>query len=343
MIQLAQIGVGYWGKNLLRNFYSQPQACVKKICDLNKNVLEKLSFEYRDVTQTVQAEEIFEDHEIDAVVIATPADSHFSLAQKALESEKHIFVEKPLALTSVECQRLNNLALERNRILMVGHTFLYNAAVNKVKEYIIEELLGNIYYIYSQRLNLGRIRQEVNAMWNFAPHDISIILHWLDKLPHKVSARGYTYIQDEIPDVVFLHMEFENGVSAQIHVSWLDPGKMRKMTIVGSKKMIVYDDVEVNAKIQIYDKGITKKNISASLGDFDSFGKFQLIHRAGDLLVPKIDFVEPLKVQCSHFLECILKGRKPITDGESGLIVVKILEAAQKSIENDGRSETVIW
>lgn len=336
MIRLAQIGVGYWGKNLLRNFMAANEAQVAAICDRELSVLEKNAIQYPLLKFSERAQEIFDDDRIDAVAIVTPPESHFELAKAALDAGKHVFVEKPMANSTVECRKLIALAEKQQRVLMVGHTFLYNAAVSKVREYVQSGELGEIYYLYSQRLNLGRVRHDVDAMWNFAPHDLSIILHWLGASPLRVSARGSAYLQKDIADVVFLQLEFAGGVTANVHVSWLDPNKVRRMTVVGSKKMVVYDDVASDHKVQVFDKGMTRQDLSASLGEFDSFGKFQLIQRAGDVLLPKVDFVEPLKVQCQHFVDCIVKNQKPLSDGENGLQVVRILEAAQRSMQNGG-------
>jgi len=336
MIRLAQIGIGYWGKNLLRNFLVMNDAQVASVCDRDPSVLEKIAVQYPLLQFSEHAQEIFGDQRIDAVAIATPSESHFELAKAALEAGKHVFVEKPMANSSAACKELIALAEKHKRVLMIGHTFLYNAAVLKVREFVQSGELGEIYYLYSQRLNLGRVRQDVDAMWNFAPHDLSIILYWLDKMPQRVSARGSAYLQKNIADVVFLQLEFDGGVTANIHVSWLDPNKVRRMTVVGSAKMVVYDDVATDYKVRVYDRGITRQNLSANLGEFDSFGNFQLIQRAGDMLMPKVDFVEPLKVQCQHFIDCIVKEQKPVSDGENGFQVVRILEAAQRSMEAGG-------
>lgn len=336
MLRLAQIGIGYWGKNLLRNFLAMNDAQVTAVCDRDHAVLEKIVVQYPLLQFSEHAQEICDDPNIDAVAVVTPAESHYELAKAALSAGKHVFVEKPMANSSAECKELIGLAEKQKRVLMVGHTFLYNAAVTKVREYVQSGVLGEIYYLYSQRLNLGRVRQDVDAMWNFAPHDLSIILYWLDKIPLRVAARGSAYLQNNIADVVFLQLEFEGGVTANIHVSWLDPNKVRRMTVVGSAKMVVYDDVATDYKVRVYDRGITRQNLSASLGEFDSFGNFQLIQRAGDMLMPKVEFVEPLKVQCQHFVDCIVKNQKPLSDGENGLQVVRILEAAQRSMEAGG-------
>jgi len=341
MIHLAQIGVGYWGKNLLRNFIVAREAQMVAVCDRLASELGKIAALYPHFKLYERPDAILADPHIDAIAIATLPESHFELARMALSVGKHVFVEKPLARTSAECRELIALAARQKRLLMVGHTFLYNAAVHKVREYVQSGELGEIYYLYSQRLNLGRVRQDVDAMWNFAPHDLSIILYWLQQMPLRVAARGSAYLQKNISDVVFVQLEFYGGMTANVHVSWLDPNKVRRMTIVGSEKMVVYDDVASDHKVKVYDKGIPRQNLSASLGEFDSFDKFQLIQRAGDVLLPKVDFVEPLKVQCQHFVDCILSNKRPLSDGENGLQVVRILEAAQKSMQNGGMAVAV--
>ncbi|MFP6644858.1 MAG: Gfo/Idh/MocA family oxidoreductase, partial [Candidatus Latescibacterota bacterium] len=286
--------------------------------------------------------------DIDAIILATPADTHFELARQVLASGRSVFAEKPLARSTAECEQLIELAAQKNLVLMVGHTFEYNAAVEYVDDLICRRDLGQIYYIYSQRLNLGVVRHDVNALWNLAPHDISIALRWLKKEPVRVCARGYTYLQAGVEDVVYLDLEFDDGVAVHIHVSWLDPGKVRRTTVVGSRKMVVYDDASTEAKIQVFDKGIDREPITpdgpayASLGEFDSFGKFQLTQRAGDLLIPKIDFTEPLKRECSHFVDCVRENRRPLTDGESGLRVVRILEAGTKSLRQGGIAVDIV-
>jgi predicted dehydrogenase len=341
MLRLAQIGVGYWGKNLLRNFIVTRGAKVVAVCDRVASELNKVAVQYPQIKLYERADAILNDPDIDAVAIATLPESHFELAHAALSAGKHVFVEKPMARSSAECRTLIDLADKHKRALMAGHTFLYNAAVTKIRDYVRSGTMGEIYYLYSQRLNLGRVRPDVDAMWNFAPHDLSIIVYWLQQMPMRVSARGSAYLQKGIADVVFLQLEFPGGITANVHVSWLDPNKVRRMTIVGSEKMVVYDDVASDHKVKIYDKGITRQNLSTNLGDFDSFDKFQLIQRAGDVLLPKVDFVEPLKIQCQHFVDCIVNNQRPLSDGENGLQVVSILEAAQQSMHSGGVSVEV--
>ena len=340
MVNIAQIGCGYWGPNLLRNFVQNNNCSVKMVADINEERLNYVKMMYPFINTTKEFEEILNNDSIDAVVVSTPASSHYEISKKVIKKGKHILIEKPIALTSSKATHLINLAEKSKIVLMVGHTFEYNSAVHTLRDYIVNGKLGKIYYIYSQRLNLGKIRNDVNAMWNLAIHDISILLYVLKLKPVSVSAKGISYIQPNIEDVVFMTINFENNVIAHIHVSWLDPHKVRKMTFVGSKKMIVYDDVS-DYKIQIFDKGIDKKNLTSSLGEFDDFGKFQLIHRAGDVFIPKINFEEPLKVECEHFLHCIMNNKTPVSDGYDGLRVVSILEAGQKSLNKNGKEISI--
>jgi len=333
MLNIALIGLGYWGPNLARNLAVLSGARLYAVCDQRTERLEYFARQYPGVKTMSNAAEVFADPEVDAVVIATPVQTHFDLAAATLRAGKHVMVEKPLAQTSKQCEELISLAEVQKRILMVGHVFIYNAAVRKVKEYIQSGELGEIYYIYSQRLNLGVIRQDVNALWNFCPHDFSILRYWLESTPQRVFAHGYSYVQPGIEDVVFVTMDFPNGVGANVHISWLDPNKLRKMTVVGSEKMVIYDDVSADAKVMVYDKGVAKKpQGELSLGSYETFGQFQLLLRAGDVLIPKIDFQEPLKAECQHFVDCILSGVQPMTDGREGLEVVRMLEAAQASL-----------
>ncbi len=333
MINIGQVGIGYWGPNLLRNFYSIEDVAVKRVVDMNQDRQQYVKNNYKSINVGKDIEEILRDEEIDAVIIAAPADLHYKMAKEVLLSNKNCFVEKPLSLKTEEAEELIKIAEEKKLILMVGHVFLYNAAVNDLKKRVSNNELGKVYYIYSQRLNLGRVRSNVNALWNLVPHDVSIVLYLLDKMPVIVSASGMSYIQKDIEDVVFMNMKFDDGTIAHFHVSWLDPNKTRQMTIIGSKKMIVYDDVS-DYKIQIFDKGIDKSSKNQYMGDFDSFAKFQLIKRAGDIVIPKINFTEPLKSECLHFIDCIKNGKKPISDGENGLKVTRIIEAAMESLRN---------
>jgi predicted dehydrogenase len=339
MAGIGVVGAGYWGPNLIRNFSGLDSLLA--VCDRDEDRLERIRRAYPQARLCRELDQLLEDPDLDGVALATPVDTHYDLARRILESGRGVFVEKPLARSVAECEELIALADKHKAVLMVGHTFEYNAAVESIEAMVKGGDLGEVYYIYSQRLNLGVVRQDVNAMWNLAPHDISIALRWLGKMPVAVNARGYTYLQPGIEDVVYLNLEFGDGVAVHIHVSWLDPSKVRRMTVVGSDKMVVYDDASTDAKIQLFDKGIDRKHIGGSLGEFDSFGKFQLIQRAGDVLIPHLDFAEPLQRECAHFVECLQEGKRPLTDGENGLRVVRILEAASQSIAAGGVNVTL--
>jgi predicted dehydrogenase len=272
---------------------------------------------------------VFEDPEVTSVVIATPADTHFSLAKEALCSGKHVFVEKPLATHTAEVDELAAIADENGLVLMAGHTFIYNPAVRYVKKLLDAGELGEVRYIYSQRLNLGRIRSDIDALWNFAPHDISIIQYWLgDPEPLSISRRGMDFIQPGIDDVVFLNITYPGKIMANIHVSWLDPQKVRKMIVVGSRKMVVYDDI-ADDKIAIYDKGIDKMHVLGEHMDFDAHPPVKFDYRSGDILLPQIKFKEPLRAEAEHFVDCVLSGNTPVTGVAHARHVVGILERAQ--------------
>jgi predicted dehydrogenase len=325
---LAQIGCGYWGPNLLRNFSSLPDCQVKYVVDASpeRRAFVEANFPRTQAVDTTAV--VLSDSEITGVVIATPAGTHFQLAREALLAGKHVFVEKPLATKVSEVDELAKLAEERNLVVMVGHTFIYNAAVRYVKKLLDGGELGEIRYIYSQRLNLGRIRGDIDALWNFAPHDISIIQYWLgDPSPISIRRLGMDFIQKGVDDVVFLSLVYPQKIIANIHVSWLDPQKVRKMIVVGSQKMVVYDDIADN-KIAIYDKGIDKKAILGQNMDFDNPRPDQFSYRSGDIVLPNISFTEPLRAEAEHFVDCIRNGKKPITGALHARNVVSILEQA---------------
>jgi len=325
MLKVAQIGVGYWGPNLLRNLSANKRCQIKKVAELSGERRDYVRRLYPAVSVTENIQEIFDDTEINAVIIATPVATHFELAMKAMEAGKHILVEKPLARSVAEVEDIGALADRKKLTAMVGHTFLYNAAVRYVKKLIDSGELGQIRYIYSQRLNLGRIRSDVNALWNFAPHDISIIQYWLgDPSPLSVVKQGVDFIQKGIEDVVFMNIIYPNKIMANIHVSWLDPNKIRCMTVVGSEKMVVYDDVSDN-KVVIFDKGIDRKAVLGESMDYDNQHFQSFSYRTGDILMPKIDFQEPLKVEIDHFFDCIEKGVECISGIEHAKKVVGIL------------------
>ena len=329
MLNIAQIGVGYWGPNLLRNLDANSQCTVKAVVDLSEERRNFVSSHYPNIQTTDDIETIINDSDIDGIVIATPVSTHFDLAMKSLQTGKHILVEKPMAKTVNEVNEIGALANEKNVVAMVGHTFLFNAAVRQVKKIIDAGELGDIRYIYSQRVNLGRIRNDVDALWNLAPHDISIIQYWLDEPePVNMTRKGMDYVQNGVDDVVFMNIEYPNSVMAHIHVSWLDPHKIRRMTVVGSKKMVVYDDIAKN-KITIYDKGIDRMAVLGERMDFDDPSTFLFNHRDGDVTIPRIKWVEPLKSEIQHFFDCILNNEPCITGADHAAKVVNILGAAQ--------------
>lgn len=330
MVNIAQIGVGYWGPNLLRNLISNKNCNVKTAVDLSQERRNFVKGLYPAVNVTDDTRQVFDDPSIDAVIIATPAATHFKLAIATLESGKHVFIEKPMAQTVSEVEQIGAIAKKNDLVAMVGHTFLYNAAVRYLKQLIDSGELGEIRYIYTQRLNLGRIRSDVDALWNFAPHDVSIIQYLLnDPEPVSVVRQGMDYVQKGIDDVVFLNIVYPNKVIAHIHVSWLDPHKVRKITVVGSQKMVIYDDIAEN-KIAIYDKGIDCMAVLGENMDFDNSNIFKFNHRSGDVYLPKIQFEEPLKIEIEHFIDCIQNGVECLTGTDHALEVVRILSNDMK-------------
>lgn len=330
-INIAQIGVGYWGPNILRNLVANNNCTIDTVVELSeqrRNYVKQL-YPHLNVTNDINL--VLENHAVDALVISTPSSTHYELSMKALNYNKHILVEKPMATSESEVEDIQRLSSKKNLIAMVGHTFLYNEAVKYIKNIIVKGHLGEIRYIYSQRLNLGRIRNDVDALWNLAPHDISIIQYWLNNpKPINVLRSGFSYIQKGIDDVVFLNIKYPNKVMANIHVSWLDPHKMRKMTIVGSKKMVVYDDI-AEQKVKIYDKGIDR---IANLGDnmdYDEINNYNYNYRYGEVKIPKINWKEPLKMEIRHFIDCIENKIQCLTDASHAKKVVKILELGDQN------------
>lgn len=335
-IRVGIVGYGYWGPNLVRNFADLPNSEVVIVADLKKDRLAKMKFSYPQVKATENYSYIFKQ-KLDAVVVATPPATHYAIAKECMQHGLHVLVEKPLTLSSAGAEELVQLAESRNLVLMVGHTFEYNAAVHALKNLIDKDELGQIYYLDSARLNLGLFSNHINVIWDLAPHDISILLYLLGKLPKEVSAHGAASVFKGIHDVAYINLHFPDNIMAHVHVSWLDPCKVRRVTVVGSKKMAVYNDIESLEKIKIYDKGVSAPAYS------DNFGEFQFSYRYGDILIPNIHFTEPLKLECQHFLDCITNHTKPCSCGEVGLNVVKILEAAQKSLVNSGHVEEMTW
>ena len=334
ILNIAQIGVGYWGPNLLRNLVLNNHCVVKMAVDTSaerRNFVKKL---YPTINVSDNANDAIHDQNIDAIVIATPVSSHFNLAMQTLNSGKHLLIEKPMATTVAHVNQIGRLALKNKLVVMAGHTFLYNPAVRFIKQLIDSGKLGDIRYIYSQRVNLGRIRSDVDALWNFAPHDVSIIQYWLGNPdPLIVKRSGMAYVQEGIDDVVFMNIHYPDDILVNIHVSWLDHHKVRRMTVVGSKKMVVYDDIAKD-RVIIYDKGIDRMAVLGEHMDFDSPNELSFSHRSGDVNHPKIIWEEPLKIEIEHFIDCIMNGTKCLTGVDHARKVVSILE------KGSGRKES---
>lgn len=338
MIVLGQVGLGYWGPNLLRNFQNLPGAQVKAVCDLDTAALARVQERYPTLACTTDYGELLTDPEIGAIIVSSSATTHYRLARAALEAGKHVFVEKPIALHVADAEALICQADERGLVLMVGHLLLYHPAVVRLKELIDAGQLGEIYYLYTERLNLGKVRQDENAMWSLAPHDISVVLYLLGALPAAVSAQGQAYLRPGIQDTVFLTLRFapassstagNGGCLAHSHVSWLDPHKVRRLTVVGSRQMAVFDDVEPSEKLRIYDKGVDR------MPEYDTYGD-AITLRFGDIYAPHLEMQEPLRLECQHFVDCVAKGQPCRSDGRNGLAVLRVLDALQQSLDKEG-------
>ncbi len=336
MFRVAVAGAGYWGPNLIRNIKSQRNARLEHICDHDPKRLERIRGLYPDTRLTLDLAEVLDDARVDAVVLATPAETHGELGLRVLRSGRHLLIEKPLALTVREAEALVEEAAARDLVLMVGHTFEYNAAVRKVRQLIEDGEIGEVYYLHSQRLNLGKVRQDCNSLWSLAPHDVSIANYLVGQPPEWVKASGYEFLQQGVEDTVFMTVGYPGRRVAHIHVSWLDPNKVRRTTVVGSRKMIVYDDMSAEAKVKVYDKGVEKAEPVAGDLQAPPFGEYQFLTRSGDIWIPKIDFGEPLQEEVSHFVACVEGRERPRTDGKNGLAVVRVLEAAQESLSRNG-------
>jgi len=331
-IRIGQVGIGYWGRNLLRNFWGLPDVQVVQACDQQAEVLAGVARQYPGLTTTHRFDDLLENPDLQGIVIATETPQHFALAEAALRAGKHVFVEKPMAQTNAQAERLVALAEAQDLRLMVGHLLLYHPAFTYVDDLIHSGALGEIYYLYSMRVNLGIIRQRENALESLAPHDLSVALQFLDAKPLAVSAQGQAYLQEGIEDVAFATVFFEGGKLAHLHTSWLDPHKIRKVTVVGNKKMAVIDDVESIEKVRLYDKGVTLK---PGEQHYAAYAEAMTI-RSGDINIPKIDMKEPLRLECAHFIDCIRTGATPRSDGRNGRSVVRMLEAAHRSLANKG-------
>jgi predicted dehydrogenase len=321
VIKVGLAGLGYWGPNLARNF--DDLADLAWVCDLSPDLLERFAPRYPHARTTDRFDDLLEDGSVQAIVIATPVPTHYELARRALAAGKHVFVEKPPALAGSEADELVALAEERGLVLLPGHLLLYHPAVAKLRDLISSGELGEILYIYGNRQNLGQIRKDENALWSLGVHDLSVILHLVGEEPNEVWARGESFIHDGVEDVVFCYLRFPSGVVAHMHLSWLDPHKMRKMTVVGRNKMAVFDDMELERKVTVYDKGTEQRA--------ESYGEWRT--RTGDIYIPKIPNDEPLRLECSHFLSLVAGEGDPRAAARDGAVVVRVLEQLQASLE----------
>ncbi len=330
MINVGVVGLGYWGPNLMRALSRLPHVRLKYGCDLDEARRSRQARLYPDTRFTGDFEELLSDDELDAVVVASPVPTHAALARQALLADKDVFVEKPLALSPADAEQLVKLAAERDRILMVGHLLEYHPAVSRLKAIVSSGELGEIFYLYTHRLNLGIIRENENALWSLAPHDLAVAMYLLGQEPVEARAIGHSYLKKGVEDVVFATLHFGDGKVANFHVSWLDPHKERKITVVGSEKMAVFDDMSRDEKLKIYDKGVQKP-------EFESYGEY-LSLRFGDVVAPHLPNDEPLKLECEHFVECLMERKQPISDGYDGLRVVRALDALQRSLNTGGQT-----
>lgn len=329
-VSLAVVGCGYWGPNLIRNFRSLSSCQVKVMCDVREDRLKHLCSLYPDVSTETDFSRALQTSGLDAVAIATPVKHHFPLAKASLLAGKHTFIEKPMAASSEECEELIEIAERKGLILMIGHTFLYSAPVRRIAEIVRSGDLGEIRYINSRRLNLGLFQRDINVAWDLAPHDISIILHLLGEFPITVNCSGNAHVTPHIEDITNMSLTFSHQRFATIQSSWLEPRKVREMTIVGTKRMVVYDDLQTHEKIRVYDVRVERPP------HYDTFAEFHYSYHYGDSYIPHIAQEEPLKSECQHFVDCIGNGRLPATDGEAGLKMVRILEAASASLKAGG-------
>jgi predicted dehydrogenase len=325
---VAVVGLGYWGPNLVRNLHEVSEAEVVLACDRREEALEALARRYPAIRRTTDFGEVLDDPAVDAVIVATPVSTHHALAQSALMAGKHVFVEKPLAASSVEALELVETATRRELVLMPGHTFLYSPPVRMIRDVIVSGELGEIYFISTSRVNLGIHQPDVSVVWDLGPHDFSILRYWLDELPSTVAAITRSCVTPQTPDVAFIHLVFESGTIANVEIAWLAPSKLRRTTIVGSEKMVVYDDTS-NEPIRIFDSG-------AYLQNPQTFGEYQLTYRTGDIVSPKVEVTEPLALQLQDFCNAILNGTVPRSSPAVGLDVVTITEAVDRSLRLDG-------
>jgi predicted dehydrogenase len=334
-ISVGIIGCGYWGPLLVRNFKGLQDCHLRAVCDVNTERLKHIRALYPDIEGLTQTQQLLNGTNVDAVVIATPVKHHYSLAKAALLAGKHTFIEKPMASSSAECEELIEIADRKGLVLMLDHTFLYSSPVQKIAQIVQAGDLGEIRYINCRRLNLGLFQKDINVAWDLAPHDISIILHILDEFPTAVNCQGNAHITPGVEDVTNMSLSFSRKRFATIQSSWLEPRKIREMTIVGTRRMIVYDDLRTREKIRIYDARVERPP------HYDTFAEFQYSYHYGDSYIPYLHQEEPLKLACQHFADCIKTSSQPLTDGRKGLEMVKILEAASTSLKRNGAPVTL--
>ncbi|MGH7164752.1 MAG: Gfo/Idh/MocA family protein [Nitrospiraceae bacterium] len=328
-VRVAVVGAGEWGKNHVRTFSQLRGSQLVSVCDLDETRLANVRAQHPGVNTTTCFDEVVQDESVEAVVIASFASQHFDQARRALQAKKHVLVEKPMTLDPKDAEGLVRQATSAGRCLMVGHLLLYHPAVVKMSQLVETEEIGELFYLYSQRLNLGQVRKDENALWSFGPHDVAVALYLFGAEPEVVTAKGAAFLQKGIVDVVFVTLHFPQRKMAHIHLSWLDPHKIRRTTLVGSRKMVVFDDMEPTDKVRIYDKGVDIRRQPMSYEDY-------LHVRFGDILIPHIGSAEPLRLECQHFLQCVRTGAVPRSDGAHGLQVIRVLAAAQTSLERDG-------
>jgi len=329
-VRIGVVGLGYWGPNLARNFDRLPDSELAWICDRAEEARIRMARSFPDARTAAGVDELLADRRLDAVVVATPVSTHAALAERVLRAGKHCFVEKPLAQSTVDAERVVDAAREAGRVLMVGHLLEYHPGLEMLRGLAASGELGDIHYLYGNRLNLGKLRAEENALWSLGAHDVSVLLRLAGEEPYECTAVGEAYMRPEVEDVVFCYLRFPSGLAAHLHLSWLDPHKERRFTVVGSRKMATFDDMELERKLTIYDKGFDE--------DFSSYGEY--IARSGDIMSPRVANDEPLRIECQHFVDCVRAGRAPRSDGDSGLRVVRVLEALQASLEGSRRALT---
>jgi predicted dehydrogenase len=320
------IGAGYWGPNIVRNLYEAPGAEAVAVADLSQDRLDAISKRFPALRVTTDYRELIDDPSIDAICVVTPVGTHRKLAEEAFAAGKHVFVEKPLARTVSDAEAIVRAGERAGKTLMVGHTFVYNPAVVVVKGILDEKGIGEVHYLDSQRVNLGLHQFDINVLWDLGPHDVSIALYWLDEEPEWVQCSGACFVQDGIEDVVFLMIGFPSGAIAHAHLSWLAPSKLRTTIVIGSKKMVVYDDNQAVEKVKIYDQGVERLESD----------ELRRSYRAGDIHSPRVPMTEALQIEMRHFIECVRDGKKPRSDGEAGLQVVRVLELAMRSLRSGG-------